>query len=279
MSSDSSNRSGIAPGYLHGYSPEEQERLYKQARFMEQTVYEHIDFSRQNQILEVRCGTGAQTEILLRRFPHLHIQGVDASEAQISRARKHLSQEVENGRISFDVGDALHLSYPENSFDGAFLCWILEHVQNPVGILREVLRVLRANGVIYCSEVMNATFFVHPYSPATLQYWFAFNDHQWSLKGDPFVGAKLGNYLIEAGFQNVKTEVKVHHYDNRAPKRRADFIEYWTNLLLSGAPGLLQAGRVTQELVDEMKKELTRLKYDTDAVFYYSWVQARAEAF
>jgi len=133
--------------------------------------------------------------------------------------------------------------------------------------------------VIYCSEVLNSTFFVHPYSPATLQYWFTFNDHQWSLKGDPFVGAKLANYLIAAGFQDVKTEIRVHHYDNRAPKQRADFIEYWTNLMLSGAPTLLQAGKVTQELVDEVRKELNQLKYDQDAVFFYSWIQARARAY
>jgi ubiquinone/menaquinone biosynthesis C-methylase UbiE len=271
--------SGIAPGYLHGYSSEEQERLFKQARFLEQTVYEHIDFSQQNKLLEVGCGTGAQTEILLRRFPHLNIQGLDASEAQVERATKHLSHEIKAGRVAFQKGDALHLPYAENSFDGAFLCWILEHVQNPVGILKEVLRVLQANGVIYCSEVLNSTFFVHPYSPATLQYWFAFNDHQWTMKGDPFVGAKLANYLIAAGFQDVKTEIRVHHYDNRAPKHRADFIEYWTNLMLSGAPTLLQAGKVTQELVDEVRKELNQLKYDQDAVFFYSWIQARARAY
>jgi ubiquinone/menaquinone biosynthesis C-methylase UbiE len=266
-------------GYLHGYSPEEQDRLYKQARFLEKTIYENVDFSKQKEILEVGCGTGAQTEILLRRFPHLHIQGIDMSDAQIKRARTHLASEVKSQRVQFDQGDATNLPYTENSFDGAFLCWILEHVQEPVKILKEVLRVIRANGVVYCSEVMNATFFVHPYSPATLQYWFAFNDHQWSLKGDPFVGAKLANYLIEAGFQNVTTQVKVHHYDNRSPKMRKDFIEYWTELLLSGAPSLLTAGKVTPELVDEMKKELKALISDSDAVFYYSWIQARAQAF
>jgi ubiquinone/menaquinone biosynthesis C-methylase UbiE len=264
-------------GYLHGYSVEEQDRLYKQARFLEKTIYENVDFSKQKEILEVGCGTGAQTEILLRRFPHLHIQGIDMSEAQIHRARTHLAHEF--SRAKFDQGDASHLPYSENSFDGAFICWMLEHVQNPVAILKEVLRVTCANGVVYCSEVMNATFFVHPYSPATLQYWFQFNDHQWSLKADPFVGAKLANYLIEAGFQNVTTQVKTHHYDNRSPKMRKDFIEYWAELLLSGAPSLLEAGKVTQELVDEMKKELKALVSDHDVVFYYSWVQARAQAF
>jgi ubiquinone/menaquinone biosynthesis C-methylase UbiE len=271
--------SGLAPGYLHGYSDEEQRRLYKQARFLETSVFEKIDFSKQQHVLEIGCGVGAQSEILLERFPTLTIQGVDSSQSQIDRAKKHLSQAIQAGKIQFEVGDAFNLPYAENSFDGAFVCWLLEHVKNPIGILREALRVMKAGSVIYCTEVQNATFYVHPYSPATLQYWFAFNDHQWSLEGDPFVGAKLGNYLTEAGFQNVKTEVRVLHFDNRSPKTRADLISYWTELLLSGAPGLLEAGKVTQEVVDEMKNELSRLKYASDAVFFYAYIQARAEVF
>jgi hypothetical protein len=67
-------------------------------------------------------------------------------------------------------------------------------------------------------------------------------------------------------------------YDNRFPKKRAEFIEYWTNLLLSGAPELIKAGKVTAELVTEMRRELEAFKNDPDAVFFYAWIQARAEA-
>src|SRR5207244_3907363 len=126
-------------------------------------------------------------------------------------------------------------------------------------------------------EVMNACFFVHPYSPFTLRYTFAYNDHQWNLGGDPFVGAKLANYLLAAGFQGVATEVKLFHYDNRAPRKRAEFIEYWADLLLSGAPALLKAKRVTPKIVTGMRSELRKLKTDPDAVFFDAFVQARAQ--
>jgi len=274
-----SKKSGIAPGYLHGYSPQEQERLYQQARFLEHSVFDQIDFSKQSKILEVGCGVGAQTEILLERFPQLQISGVDSSAKQIQKAKQRLKKEIKNGQVDFEVADALKLPFKDDTFDGAFVCWFLEHVQTPVEILAEVRRALKPAGVIYCSEVLNATFYVHPYSPATLQYWFAFNDHQWMLKGDPFVGAKLANYLLASGFQNVETNVVTHHYDNRAPKKRAQFIEYWSSLLLSGAPGLLKAEKVTDEIVEEMTRELDRLKEDPNAVIFYSWVQAKAQAF
>ncbi|MEK6580734.1 MAG: methyltransferase domain-containing protein [Bdellovibrionota bacterium] len=266
-------------GYIHGYSALEQDRLYQQARFLEDSLYENIDFSKAGKILEIGTGVGAQTEILLERFPHLKIQGIEWSKTQILRAKKHLSKSIREGRVTIDQGDAHRLPYTPNSFDGAFASWFLEHVKDPVQVLKEVRKVLRAAGTIYCTEPMNATFFVHPYSPATLKYWFEVNDLQWTLGGDPFVGGKLANYLMAAGFQNIKTSVKVDHFDNRAPKKRADHIEYWTSLLLSGAADLLKAKRVTKKDIAQMKTELAHLKEDPNAVFFICWVQASAQAF
>lgn len=266
-------------GYLHGYSEEEQNRLYQQARFLEQKIYERVEYPKGARILEVGCGVGAQTQILLERFPTLSIVGVDASPVQLERAKKHLPEALKTKRVEFLQGNAERLPFTNDTFDGAFICWLLEHVSDPLAILQETKRLLKSGGILYCTEVMNATFFVHPYSPATLQYWFAFNDHQWNLGGDPFVGAKLGNYLFKAGFQNVVTEVQSHHFDSRMPKRRAQMFEYWKQLLMSGTPSLLEAGKVTQELVDQMGAELEKLKADPDSVFFYSAMQARGEVY
>lgn len=274
-----SKEKGTAEGYIHGFTKEEQDRLFKQARVHEEIIFSQIDFSGCQSILEVGSGVGAQTQILLERNPQAVIQCVDASPAQVARAREALKTEVAGGRVKIDQGDALHLAFSDNTFDGAFLCWILEHVPNPVGILNEVRRALKPGGIIYCNEVLNATFYLHPYSPATLKYWFEFNDYQWSLKGDPFVGGKLANYLMQAGYQNITTKVLTHQYDNRMPKKRAAFLDYWTNLLLSGAPDLMKAGRVDQEVVSGMTRELQALKSDPDAVIFYSWILARAEAY
>jgi ubiquinone/menaquinone biosynthesis C-methylase UbiE len=280
MTSSGPSQSGPQPtGYLHGYSDHERERLHRQARFLEPMVHDRLPFRRRRKLLEVGSGVGAQTEILLRHFPDIHITGVEINADQLAEARRFLATVPwAAGRHTLVEGDATKLPFDTESFDAAFLCWILEHVGSPARVLSEVRRVLMPGAPIVCNEVLNATFFIDPYSPDTLRYWMAFNDHQLSLGGDPFVGAKLGNLLQSVGYRDVSTEVRTFHLDNRAPGERAEFIAYWTELLLSGAPALLQAGKTSQEVVDGMTRELEVVARDPNSVFFYSFIQARARA-
>jgi hypothetical protein len=66
--------------------------------------------------------------------------------------------------------------------------------------------------------------------------------------------------------------------DNREPAERAEFLAYWSDLLLSGADQLLAAKRVRPAVVAGMKAELDRVAHDPNSVFFYAFVQARARA-
>lgn len=263
-------------GYLHGYSRKEQNRLYKQARFLEKQVYANVNFKGCKNLLEVGCGVGAQTEILLERFPKLKITGIDASEMQLQQAQKHLSKHIKAKKVSLSLQNALKMNLKNNSFDSAFLCWFLEHVPNPAKVLKEVHRTMKKNGVIYCTEVQNASFFVDPYSPMILNYWFHFNDVQWLMGGDPFAGSKLGNWLKEAGFRKIEVEVVPLFFDSRDKKTRSAFLSEWTDLMLSGAPAMLKEGRITKGILKELKREITVLKKSKNSVFFFLFIQARA---
>ena len=269
-----------SPTYLHGFSDTEQSRLAKQARLLEATLFNQIDYTGARRLLEVGSGVGAQTEILLRRFPELHVTGVDLSEAQLAAARANLQNLPWcRDRYELQQADAGNLPFEPRQFDSAFLCWVLEHVPSPARVLSEVRRVLAPGSPVYVTEVMNASFLLHPYSPNVWRYWMAFNDFQYDHGGDPFVGAKLGNLLLAGGFRDVHTDIKTLHLDNREPARRKTMIAFWEELLLSAAEPLLQAGLVSEDVVAGMRHEMNEVQNDPDAVFFYSFVQARATVY
>jgi ubiquinone/menaquinone biosynthesis C-methylase UbiE len=264
--------------YLHGFSPVEQERLRRQARFAEHTIYQGVNFSSTKRVLEVGCGVGAQSEILLRRFPDIHLTGIDLSDKQLAAAKESLAKlSYANKRFDLQQMNAENLTFNQENFDGAFLCFVLEHVPDPRRVLSEIRRVLQPGAVLYVTEVLNSSFFLDPYSPNVLKYWMAFNDYQYDQKGDPFMGAKLGNLLMQIGFRNIETEVLTWFLDNRHPQKRKEIIEFWSELLLSASDQLIAAKYVTEEIVEGMKKEMAAVANDPNAVFFFSFIQAKAK--
>lgn len=262
--------------YLHGFHRAEQNRLYTQARLIEVETFGGVDFSKAKKIIEIGCGVGAQTEILIERFPHLEIFALDASEIQLARAKDRFKRHPKRKQIHFIEGNAKKLPFEDNSFDGAFVCWLLEHVPSPIKVVEEAHRVLKKNGKIFINEVLNSTFFVEPYSPNILKYLFEFNDYQWTIKGDPFVGAKLGVFLVDSGFRKVEIVTSPHHFDKRQKKKRNDYLKLWRDIFLSAIPGLLETQRVTSKKIEAMKKEFSILMRRKDALIYWSAVQGHA---
>lgn len=261
--------------YVHGFSEHEQDRLKQQASFTEQSIYRDVDFSNIDKLLEVGVGVGGQTEILLRRFPKLHLTGIELNNTQLQTAKKNLSAlSYAKNRFDLHQMDASNMQFKANEFDGAFVCWVLEHTRSPEQIINEIRRVLRPGSQVIVNEVMNHTFFLDPYSPNLWKYWMAFNDFQYEQAGDPFVGAKLGNVLISSGLSNVKTKVINWHFDKRHPSRRKEVIAFWRDLTMSAAETLISANKIDQATVEATKKEYDIVANDPQAVFYFSFMQA-----
>ena len=263
--------------YLHGFTPDEQDRLRRQARFLEPHVFRDIDFGDAKRLIEVGSGVGAQTEVLLQRFPDAHIACVDLNPSQLDAARRNLgAQPALDGRYTLQQADATAMPFADASFDGAFLCWVLEHVPSPAGVLADTRRVLAPGARIHVTEVMNASLFVAPDAPNVTAYWAALNDFQREQHGDPFVGAKLGHLLADAGFRDIEIVPRTLHFDARTPEARSAIFAYWEDLMTSAADQLLAAQRVTPEIVAGVRRELRAAAQRRDGVFFYTFVQAHA---
>lgn len=263
--------------YIHGFSRKEQNRLFDQAKFLEDELYHHVDLRASRNLIEVGSGVGAQTEILLRRFPKMKITGIDASPEQLKVAQSVHRASIKTGRVTFKQADAGNLPFKAKSFDAAFICWLLEHVPSPLKVLKSVHKVLQPGAVIYCTEAFNSSIYTFPESPHVQRYWDVMNSKQRAYGGDPDVGVKLGGLLKSAGFKDIVLEPVTYHRDARSPSAGwGKTVTYWKELFMSGAPKLSIADGIDAKFLKAVKDELTTLHRRKDAVFYLSAMQAHA---
>ncbi len=220
-------------GYIHTFSKKEQNRLLKQARFLEPYFYPKIDLTGR-QVLEIGCGVGAQIALLSKKFPDLLIDGVDWKESQIQRATQVLAAEIATQRISLAVASAYQLPFPDDFYDGVCIFCVLEHTHDPIAVFNETSRVLKPKGIFYCTEVFNSGLYIYPRCPAILSYWDAFNRCQIDMGGDPDIGIKLVNFALQVGFKDISFYDVSAMLDGRISQReeRKRFLNFWKTLFL-----------------------------------------------
>jgi ubiquinone/menaquinone biosynthesis C-methylase UbiE len=261
--------------YIHGYTETERQRLLDQGEFLKEMIYSGIDFSACHHVLEVGCGVGAHIKMLLQLYPNLTITGVDIDATQIEQAEQNLQNAGFKGRYKLMVADATNLILdPSNLPDGAFFCWVLEHLNNAIELLTAVRKQLQPGSPIYITEVYNNGFFIQPELPNLQQYWKAYNILQANAGGDTTAGVKLGYYLTAAGYQSIQLKPISQFHDLRNPKLRAEMANYLYNLLMSGKEELLNAQLVTPEIIAALPAEFEQLCQREDAIIFYPGFQA-----
>lgn len=110
------------------------------------------DLQRAPRVLEIGCGRGVGSLLILKHFDPGHIDAIDIDPAMIRRARRRLTR-GNRERISFRVGDAQALDVPPRSMSAVFNFGILHHLEDWERGIREVARVLRPGGLFYFEEI------------------------------------------------------------------------------------------------------------------------------
>lgn len=168
---------------------------------------EHLD--RSHHVLDVGCGPGTITVGLAQRVAS--VQAIDFGESQIEIAKQHADQE-RLLNVEFKTGSCYQLPYDEDSFDRVFCHALLEHLAQPMKALGEFRRVLKPGGMLgVCSPDFNGRMLV-PYSPELDAAAEAYAALQRSNGGDLQIGRKLGLYLSEAGFADIRLEARYECY-------------------------------------------------------------------
>jgi len=214
--------------------------------------------------LDVGCGNGAFTEKILERCAPAFVHGIDPSDAQIAYARTRLASPV----AQFQLGDAMALPFPGDTFDVAVMPLVIFFVPDPAKGVAEMARAVRPGGTVaaYAWDIPGGGF---PYAALQAEM----RAMGVALPQEPSRDASRIDVMRDlwtgAGLNDVETrEITVQ-------RTFADFDDYWKTIF--GGPSVTRqlAAMSPDDLAILNARMRARLPADANGRITYS---ARANA-
>lgn len=103
-------------------------------------------------VLEVGCGRGVGTELILARSGAERVDAFDLDPEMVALARRRLRRHGDRVRVG--VGDVEHIDAEDGAYDAVFDFGIIHHVPDWRNALSEIHRVLKHGGRFYAEEVL-----------------------------------------------------------------------------------------------------------------------------
>jgi ubiquinone/menaquinone biosynthesis C-methylase UbiE len=158
------------------------------------------------QVLDIGCGMGADSvELAARVGPNGLVTGVDFSETLIAEAIRRAAGR--NISVTFEVGDAQALRFPDHSFDAVRTERMLMHVPNAEQALSEMARVLHPGGRMAVQDFDWETQFCDsPYKETTRKIALSFCDgmkNGWIGRRLPRLFGEVGMTDVSCSFQTI----------------------------------------------------------------------------
>jgi ubiquinone/menaquinone biosynthesis C-methylase UbiE len=166
--------------------------------------------------LEVGCGTGIFTELVLDTCSPAAVFAVDPAQAQIDHACRQAAAQ----RANFRVADAQALPFPGSTFDVVASALVINFIPDRLRALSEMRRVARAGGIV-AGYVWDFAAELSPSSPLRRgMRQFGADVPQPPGTRDSSIEA-LGSLFEQAGFERIATrtiEVTLSY---------SDFNDFW----------------------------------------------------
>ncbi len=155
-------------------------------------VLERLPKNEIRRILDLGCGQGNTTRMLAACFPEANVTGLDCDSQLVGYARRH---EANGHNVDFVQGDAMDLKFAEASFDLVFTRYVLVHMPDPLGVVKQFPRILRPGGYAVSFEPECSIQFAYPHDPS----FDAVSKLFCALFPQPDIGRRLLPLYREAG--------------------------------------------------------------------------------
>jgi ubiquinone/menaquinone biosynthesis C-methylase UbiE len=176
--------------------------------------------------VDIGCGNGAFTELLVERCAPAEAHGIDPAPAQIAFARSRPAARV----AQFHEGNAMALPFPDNKFDVATMALVIFFVPQPEKGVAEMVRVIKPGGLVasYAWDVPGGGFPMESFRAQMRAMGL-------TPMGPPREDASrmdvLRDLWSDAGLLDIETKEITAH------RTFTDFEEYWS-ITLKGSSSL-----------------------------------------
>lgn len=171
-------------------------------------------------VLDLGSGPGTITLDLARLVAPGTVVGIDASAEVVEDARaRAIAAGVDN--VAYEVGDAYALDLPDDSVDVAHAHQLLQHVGDPVAVIRELARVVRPGGIIALRDIVYGGAVWYPLSDGLTRWMAVYQELARSNGGEPDAGSRLKSWAMEAGLTDIRSTASVWSFES--PEDR----EWW----------------------------------------------------
>ncbi|KAI3324963.1 ubiE/COQ5 methyltransferase [Xylariaceae sp. AK1471] len=199
-----------------------------------------------HRILDVGCGPGSITVDIAQLVPQGSVIGIDAVEDVLSQARALAHERGVEGNLTFQQHDANELPFADNEFDIVFCHQVVQHVSDPIAILKEMKRVTRKGGIVAAREADYRSFAWYPELPG-LEKWIDVYQAVAKANGaEPNAGRYLKAWAKQAGFEDVTFSWDMWNYQD---EEAVVWAKSWTERALhsSFATTSLNKGVATED--------------------------------
>lgn len=164
-------------------------------------------------VLDIGSGPGTITADFARIVAPGTVIGIDAAADVIAKAKADTAS-LGLTNLSFSTGDAYDLEFADNTFDVVHAHQVLQHVGDPVAMLREMRRVAAVGGTAAVRDVDYEGVIWSPRSPELAEWLELYLKVHRGVSGEPAAGRFLKSWAREAGFTEVTCTASTWLFEN-----------------------------------------------------------------